>query len=57
MTQQQSYTSVALEQAARPLLLLVQHLTGLDKTFLTRIDWNAAGGDSVPLSTRIGSPT
>lgn len=41
MTQQQSYTSVALEQAARPLLLLVQHLTGLDKTFLTRIDWNA----------------
>lgn len=41
MSQHQSYTSVALEQAARPLLLLVQHLTGLDTTFLTRIDWRA----------------
>jgi diguanylate cyclase len=41
MSQHQSYTSVALEQAARPLLLLVQHLTGLDTTFLTRIDWSA----------------
>lgn len=41
MPQRQSYTSVALEQAARPLLLLVQHLTGLDTAFLTRIDWRA----------------
>src|SRR3989338_8750203 len=41
MPQRQSYTSVALEQAARPLLQLVQHLTGLDTTFLTRIDWRA----------------
>ncbi len=41
MPQRQTYTSVALEQAARPLLQLVQHLTGLDTTFLTRIDWKA----------------
>lgn len=41
MSQHQSYTSVALEHAARPLLQLVQHLTGLDTTFLTRIDWKA----------------
>lgn len=41
MPQRQRYTSVALEQAARPLLQLVQHLTGLDTTFLTLIDWNA----------------
>ncbi|MBU1620129.1 MAG: sensor domain-containing diguanylate cyclase [Gammaproteobacteria bacterium] len=57
MSQRQSYTSVALEQAARPLLQLVQHLTGLDTTFLTRIDWKALtqqvvlveGQHSVPL--------
>lgn len=41
MPQRQRYSSLALEQAARPLLLLVQHLTGLDTTFLTRIDWKA----------------
>jgi len=41
MPQRQSYTSVALEQSARPLLLLVQHLTALDTAFLTRIDWRA----------------
>lgn len=41
MPQRQRYSSLALEHAARPLLLLVQHLTGLDTTFLTRIDWNA----------------
>lgn len=33
MPQRQRYSSLALEQAARPLLLLVQHLTGLDTTF------------------------
>lgn len=42
MRQHQSYTSVALENAARPLLQLVKHLTGLDTTFLTRIDWKAS---------------
>lgn len=41
MPQRQLYTSVALEQAARPLLQLVQHLTGLNTTFITRIDWKA----------------
>ncbi len=41
MPQRQRYSSLALEQAARGLLLLVQHLTGLDDTFLTRIDWKA----------------
>jgi diguanylate cyclase len=41
MPHRQSYTSVALEHAARPLLQLVQHLTELDTTFLTRIDWKA----------------
>lgn len=41
MPHDHSYSSVALEQAARPLLLLVQHLTGLDTAFLTRIDWSA----------------
>ena len=41
MPHRQRYSSVALEQAARPLLQLVQHLTGLDTTFLTRIDWTA----------------
>lgn len=41
MPHRQSYTSVALEHAARPLLQLAQHLTELDTTFLTRIDWKA----------------
>lgn len=57
MPQHQSYTSVALEHAARPLLQLVQHLTGLDTTFLTRIDWKdltqqvvlVEGNQSVPV--------
>ena len=34
-------TPSALEQAARPLLLLAQNISGVESTFITSIDWDA----------------
>lgn len=56
MPQRQSYTSVALEHAARPLLQLVQHLTGLSTTFLTRIDWKVLTQQVVLVEGDLATP-
>lgn len=62
-TQEGAAADPSLEHVARPLLLLIQHLTGMESSFLTSIDWDGqtqevlfslnTGGMQIPEGNRV----